>query len=51
LDPVVSTVSRWADENPEVMRRLLRDPVLRKQLLAAIDDVVGTNESELGQVG
>ncbi len=46
LDPVVSTLSRWADENPEVMRRLLTDPVLRQQLLDALDDVVGGGREE-----
>ena len=41
LDPVVSTLSRWADESPETMRRLLTDPELQRLLLRAIDDVVG----------
>ena len=46
LDPVVSTLSRWADEAPEVMRRLITDPVLQRQLLGALDEVVGRLDSE-----
>ncbi len=45
LDPVVSTLSRWADENPEVMGRLLTDPVLQQQFLAALDEIVGGGEA------
>lgn len=45
LDPVVSTVSRWADEDPEAMRRLLTDVELRAQLGRAIEDVVGPGQS------
>lgn len=41
LDPVVATLSRWADESPEAMRRLLRDAELRAQLERAIADVLG----------
>jgi len=41
LDPTISTLAKWADENPDAMRRLLSDPALQRQLLAALDDVVG----------
>jgi len=41
LDPVASTLARWTDDAPEVMRRLLTDDVLRRQLLNALEDVVG----------
>ncbi len=44
LDPTIATVARWADENPAVMRRLLTDPALQRQLLGALDNVVGGRE-------
>ena len=40
LDPVVARLAQWADEDPVAMRRLIRDPKLRTQLLAALDAVV-----------
>ena len=39
MDPGISRLAGWADEDPETMRRLLTDPELRAQLLAAIDDL------------
>ncbi|MBX3467262.1 MAG: hypothetical protein KF878_10240 [Planctomycetes bacterium] len=41
LDPIVSTIARWADESPDAMRRLLTDDALRAQVVAALSDVVG----------
>jgi len=41
LEPVVSRVAGWADEDPAAMRRLLVDDEFRRHLLAALDDVVG----------
>ena len=37
LDPVVGTISRWTDEDPAAMRRLLEDAALRSCLGAALD--------------
>lgn len=51
LDPVVATLSRWADEDPEAMRRLLSDAALRAQLERAIVDVVGPPEAATLGVG
>lgn len=36
LDPDIEAISRWADENPKAMWRLLNDPVLRNQLFDAM---------------
>lgn len=49
LDPVVATLSRWADEDPEAMRRLLADAELRAQLDRALRDVVGQGEASPDQ--
>ena len=46
LDPVVSRLSAWSDEDPVAMRKLLTDPVLQRQVLEAIDDVVGPADQE-----
>ena len=39
LDPAIATVSRWADDDPAAMRRLLSDPELQAQLRRALDDL------------
>lgn len=36
-DPLVARVAGWADEDPMAMRCLLTDPVLRAQLLDALN--------------
>lgn len=40
LDPVVSTVARWSDEDPAAMRRLLEDGELRAQVARALEDLI-----------
>ena len=39
-ESVISRLAAWADEDPDVMRKLLTDDVLRQQVLAAIEDVM-----------
>ena len=51
VDPGISRLSRWADEDPQTMRRLLTDPELRTQLLAAIDDLVPEAKGEEDEEG
>ena len=48
VDPGISRLAGWADEDPQTMRRLLTDPELRGQLLAAIDDLVPEAKGEEG---
>ncbi len=48
VDPGISRLAGWADEDPQTMRRLLTDPELRGHLLAAIDDLVPEAKGEEG---
>jgi hypothetical protein len=36
LDPTIATISRWADDDPEAMQKLLSDPLLQRQVLDAL---------------
>ncbi len=51
IDPSISRLAGWSDEDPQTMRRLLTDPELRAQLLAAIDDLVPEAKGEEGVEG
>ncbi len=51
MDPGISRLAGWADEDPATMRRLLTDPELRAQLLAAIDDLAPEAKGEEGAEG
>ncbi len=41
LDPAITTLARWADENPDAMRRLLSEPQLRQRLGRVLEELVG----------
>jgi hypothetical protein len=40
LDPVVSRIASWSDEDPRAMLRLLDDAELRSQLRSALLEIV-----------
>jgi hypothetical protein len=49
LDPVLAKQIAWADADPDAMRALLRDPIRQRQILAALDDVVGPADQDTEQ--
>lgn len=52
LDPTIAQISKWADDDPKAMLRLLRDAQLQKQLLDALNALeIADEKSERAEFG
>ena len=45
LDPTIATISKWADDDPTAMLRLLNDSQLQRQLLDALKSLDMNDEA------